>query len=180
MNGKPNVLVVMTDQHRADLMTCAGRDLVPTPKIDHFAFAASGCLTSLIGKMHFNDAHNHGFEYYMSIDDWGMYLGPKIRHHADEIANHPLNPHSFDTVDDDGAGFPDVKGLWDGPSPWVGEVRRFPFDDHGIFQKFILFEPAVRVPLKTINLAEKAAMRQTVANLKDQLFAWFDPAANPY
>ena len=31
MNG-PNILLIMTDQHRADLMTCAGRDLVPTPK----------------------------------------------------------------------------------------------------------------------------------------------------
>jgi arylsulfatase A-like enzyme len=25
--NKPNVLFIMTDQHRADLMTCAGRDL---------------------------------------------------------------------------------------------------------------------------------------------------------
>jgi len=180
MSKEPNLLIVMTDQHRADLMTCAGRDLVPTPNIDRIAgrgvrftrgycpypvslasrssmlnglfphhtgainnsdrldwryrtfahhFAESGYLTSLIGKMHFNDAHNHGFEYYMSIDDWVMYLGPGVRHYADEIANHPLNPHFFDTVDDDGAGFPDVKDLWGGPSPWVGEVRRFPFDD---------------------------------------------------
>jgi len=34
---KPNVLVIMTDQHRADLMTCAGRDIVPTPNIDRIA-----------------------------------------------------------------------------------------------------------------------------------------------
>src|SRR4030042_5407705 len=36
-SNKPNVLLIMTDQHRADLMTCAGRDLVPTPNIDLIA-----------------------------------------------------------------------------------------------------------------------------------------------
>ncbi len=128
---KPNVLFIMTDQHRHDLMTCAGRDIVPTPNIDSIAergvrftnaycpypvcvasrmsmlsglyahhtgainntdrldwryrtiahhFAASGYLTALIGKMHFNDAHKHCFQYYLSINDWLMYLGPKARH----------------------------------------------------------------------------------------------------
>jgi len=158
-SDKPNVLVIMTDQHRADLMTCAGRDLVPTPNIDLIAsrgvrftnaycpypvcvasrmalltglyahstgaitnrdrldwryrtianhFAENGYLTGLIGKMHFVDAHNHGFEYYMSINDWLMYLGPKVQHYANEIANHPLGPHFFKTVDDGGAGLPDI------------------------------------------------------------------------
>jgi arylsulfatase A-like enzyme len=146
---KPNVLFIMTDQHRADLMSCAGRDLVPTPNIDRIAsrgvrfnnaycpypvcvasrmalltglyahstgaitnrnqldwryrtiahhFAENGYLTALIGKMHFVDAHNHGFDYYMSINDWLMYLGPKVQHYANEIANHPLAPHFFKTV----------------------------------------------------------------------------------
>src|SRR5579872_889227 len=37
-NGtKPNVLILMSDQHRRDLMTCAGRDLVPTPHLDRIA-----------------------------------------------------------------------------------------------------------------------------------------------
>ncbi len=36
-SDKPNVLFIMTDQHRADLMTCAGRNLVPTPNIDRIA-----------------------------------------------------------------------------------------------------------------------------------------------
>ncbi len=177
--GKPNVLVIMTDQHRADLMTCAGRDLVPTPNIDRIAsrgvrftnaycpypvcvasrmalltglyshttgaitnkdhldwryrtmadhFADNGYLTALIGKMHFVDAHNHGFEYYLSINDWLMYLGPKVKHYANEIANHPLGPKFFDTVNDNGAGFPDIEGLWDGPSPWVGNVERWNFE----------------------------------------------------
>ena len=34
---KPNVLFIMTDQHRHDLMTCAGRHIVPTPNIDRIA-----------------------------------------------------------------------------------------------------------------------------------------------
>ena len=37
MKRPPNVIVIMTDQHRADLMSCAGRDLVPTPNIDRIA-----------------------------------------------------------------------------------------------------------------------------------------------
>ncbi len=176
---KPNVLLIMTDQHRADLITCAGRDLVPTPNIDRIAargirftntycpypvcvasrmamltglyahstgaitnknqldwryrtmahhFAENGYLTGLVGKMHFVNAHTHGFEYYLSINDWLMYLGPKVQHYANEIANHPMGPHFFNTVDDCGAGLPDVEGLWIGKSPWVGNVEKWNFD----------------------------------------------------
>ncbi len=176
---KPNILFIMTDQHRADLMTCAGRDLVPTPNIDLIAsrgvrftnaycpypvcvasrmalltglyahntgaitntnqldwryrtmahhFAENGYLTALIGKMHFGNAHNHGFEYYMSINDWLMYLGPKVQHYANEIANHPLGQHFFKTVDDGGAGLPDIDGLWPKGSPWVGNVEKYNFN----------------------------------------------------
>jgi len=180
---KPNILFIMTDQHRADLMSCVapeggGRALVPTPNIDRIAargvrfshaycpypvclasrsamltglyphhtgaidntdrldwryrtmahhFADAGYLTALIGKMHYNDAHNHGFEYYMSINDWLMVLGPKVRHYADEIASHQLNEGFYRTVYDTGAGFPDLEGMWDGPSPWVGQVERYPY-----------------------------------------------------
>ena len=56
-----------------------------------------------------------------------MYLGPKVRHYADEIASHQLTEHFFRTVFDTGAGFPDVADLWDGPSPWVGQVERYPY-----------------------------------------------------
>ncbi|MCP4607846.1 MAG: sulfatase-like hydrolase/transferase [Planctomycetes bacterium] len=176
---KPNILFIMTDQHRADLMTCAGRDLVPTPNIDLIAsrgvrftnaycpypvcvasrmalltglyahstsaitntnqldwryrtmahhFAENGYLTALIGKMHFANAHNHGFEYYMSINDWLMYLGPKVQHYANEIANHPLGRHFFKTVDDSGAGLPDIDGLWPKGSPWIGNIEKYYFD----------------------------------------------------
>jgi choline-sulfatase len=50
-----------------------------------------------------------------------------VRHYADEIASHQLNEHFFKTVYDTGAGFPDVEELWDGPSPWVGQVERYPY-----------------------------------------------------
>ncbi len=175
---KPNVLLIMTDQHRWDMMGCAGRDEVPTPNLDALAaegvrfsnaycsypscvasrnslmtglhahttgaitnrdtldwryrtmahhFNENGYLSALIGKMHFNDAMNHGFSYYLSINDWMMYLGPKVQHFANEIANHPTSPNFFETMIDDGAGLPDVADLWDGPSPWVGNVERFDF-----------------------------------------------------
>lgn len=175
---KPNILIIMTDQHRHDLMSCAGRDEVPTPNLDKIAsagvrfenaycpypvcmasrsslltglyahrtgavnnhdrldwrfrtmahhFNSYGYLTGLIGKMHFNDACKHGFAYYMSINDWLMYLGPKVQYYADEIANHPLAPIFFKTIQDDGAGFPDMGGLWDNGSPWVGRVNRYDF-----------------------------------------------------
>ncbi|MFP4581520.1 MAG: sulfatase [Candidatus Sumerlaeia bacterium] len=173
-NRKPNVLIIMTDQHRADFMNCAGWDHVATPNIDRIAsngvrmeraycpypvcvasrmsmltglyshttgaitnedrldwryrtmahhFGENGYLTGLIGKMHFLDAHNHGFEYYLSVNDWLMYLGPKAQHYANEIASHPLSRNFTRTVFDHGAGFPDVVDLWeDDHSPWVGNV----------------------------------------------------------
>jgi choline-sulfatase len=180
MRRRPNVLVIMTDQHRYDLMGCAGDRTVPTPNIDRLAergvrftdaycaspicvasrmsmltglashttgvvknddrldwrcrtiahhFAEHGYLTGLIGKMHFNDSHAHGFGYYTSINDWLMYLGPKQQLYADEIASHPLSPVFADTVFDTGAGFPDLEDVWKGPSPWVGKVRRSEFND---------------------------------------------------
>jgi choline-sulfatase len=176
---RPNVLIIMTDQHRADLMTCLGNDLVPTPNIDRIAargvrfdntycpypvcvasrmamltglyshttgsitnrdqldwryrtmahhFGDNGYLSGLVGKMHFNSAYKHGFEFYMSINDWLLYLGPKVQHYANEIASHPHNTYFTRTVDDSGAGFPDIETLWDGePNNWVGNVTRSDF-----------------------------------------------------
>ncbi len=172
-NKKPNVLFIMTDQHRADFMTCAGNKTVPTPNLDRIAaagvrfehaycpypvcvasrmslltglythnhgaitnknrldwryrtiahhFAECGYHTALVGKMHFLDTHNHGFQYYMSINDWLMSLGPKVRDYANEIANHQFIPRFFNTVHDTGAGLPDVHGLWEKPGPWAGNV----------------------------------------------------------
>ena len=184
INKKPNVLIIMTDQHRSDYMGCVGLEdwngnkPAPTPNIDKIAsrgirfenaycaypvclasrsamltglyahttgadtnqdildrryrtmahhFSAHGYYTALAGKMHFNNACNHGFEFYMSINDWLMYLGPKAQHYADEIASHQLSPGFYNTVDDDGAGFPDLRNVWiDGKSPWIGHVKSLP------------------------------------------------------
>ena len=35
--ARPNVVVLMSDQHRPDLLTCNGADLAPTPGIDRIA-----------------------------------------------------------------------------------------------------------------------------------------------
>lgn len=175
----PNILVIMTDQHRADYLSCLGTSPVPTPNIDSLArkgvlftnayspypvcvasrmsfltgqyahttgaitnedhldwryrtiahhFNAHGYMTGLVGKMHFGTAHKHGFEYYMSVNDWLMYLGPKVRLYADEIASHPLSETFTRSVYDTGAAFPDVEHVWKGnKSPWVGHVTRSAF-----------------------------------------------------
>jgi arylsulfatase A-like enzyme len=175
---RPNVLLIMTDQHRADLMTCAGNRLVPTPNLDRLAargvrftraycsfpacaaartsvmtglyahrhgvlsnqdqldwrvrtvaheFAERGYHTALLGKMHFNGGSLHGFDYFVSINDWLMYLGPKAPLFANEIANDPFAPHVFNTVYDDGSGLPEIKGAWPKGNPWVGKVERLDF-----------------------------------------------------
>jgi choline-sulfatase len=170
---RPNVLILMTDQHRHDYL--GGNELVPTPNIDRIAsrgvrftsaccpypvcaasrmslltglyshthgvinntdlldwrartmahhFAEAGYLTGLIGKMHFNDAHTHGFHYHLGFNDWFMYLGPKMQLFANEIANHPIGPQFFHSMHDDGSGLPELPDLWGGKSPWAGHVKR--------------------------------------------------------
>ncbi len=178
-HGKPNVLLIMTDQHRADVMSCERESPVPTPNIDRLAaegvrfrnaycpypvcvasrmsmltglyahhngtvnnddhldwryrtvahhFAERGYLSALIGKMHFGDADKHGFEHYLSVNDWLMYLGPKARHYANEVANNPHGEGFFDTVFDTGTSFPDIDHVWEHDlSPWAGNVERFDY-----------------------------------------------------
>ncbi|HLJ15180.1 MAG TPA: sulfatase-like hydrolase/transferase [Bryobacteraceae bacterium] len=172
---RPNILLIMTDQHRRNYMTAAGNSIVPTPNIDRIAsrgvrftnaicpypvcaasrasllsglhahttgvinntdllpwntptiahhFAGLGYHTGLIGKMHFNDGHTHGFQYFLGFNDWFMYLGPKVQCYADEIANHPIGPRFFETVNDDGSGLPELPSVWGGKRPWAGHVKR--------------------------------------------------------
>lgn len=182
--SRPNVLIIMTDQHRTNYMTAAGNPLVPTPNIDKIAergvrftnavcpypvcaasrmalltgnyahttgtinntdllawnaqtmpghFGKHGYHTGLIGKMHFNDGHAHGFQYFLGFNDWFMYLGPKAQLYANEIANN-TEPDFFNTVDDDGAGLPEKFGVWGKKRPWAGYVERMglasAFQDH--------------------------------------------------
>jgi choline-sulfatase len=172
---KPNVLIIMTDQHRRNYMGAAGSSIVPTPNIDRLAargvrftnticpypvcaasraslltglhahttgvinntdllnwktptvahhFANRGYHTGLIGKMHFNDGHTHGFQYFLGFNDWFMYLGPKVQYYADAIANHPLGDAFFKTVNDDGSGLPELPSVWGEKRPWAGHVKR--------------------------------------------------------
>jgi choline-sulfatase len=88
-------------------------------------FAEAGYLTGLIGKMHFGDAHKHGFNYHLSINDWLMYLGPKTQIYANEVASHPLKPSSIPY--DEGSGFPEISNLWGKISPWIGHIKPLSF-----------------------------------------------------
>jgi choline-sulfatase len=89
-------------------------------------FAEAGYLTGLIGKMHFGDAHKHGFNYHLSINDWLMYLGPKTQIYANEVASHPLKSSSIPY--DEGSGFPEISNLWGKISPWIGHVKPLSFE----------------------------------------------------
>ena len=65
-------------------------------------FASQGYHTGLIGKMHFNDGHRHGFQYFLGFNDWFMYLGPKVQHYVDECANDYITPQFFESISPDG------------------------------------------------------------------------------
>ena len=94
--------------------------------------------------MHFNDAHRHGFHYELGFNDWFMYLGPKVHHYVDEVANFPTMPQYFNPVDNDGAGLPELPGVWGDVRPWAGQAKRIGLaseldpDDH--FEAFVARE----------------------------------------
>ncbi len=70
LNKKPNILMVISDQHNADLIGCAGHTQVHTPNLDRFA--ASGvrftnaytqntiCTPSRVSILSGQYCHNHG------------------------------------------------------------------------------------------------------------------------
>lgn len=183
--SRPNVLIIMTDQHRRNYMTADGNTIVPTPNIDRIAqrgvrftnavcpypvcaasrmafltgnyahttgvidntdllawnaqtvashFSTHGYHTGLIGKMHFNDGHSHGFQYFLGFNDWFMYLGPKVQDYANEIANNTTDPQFFSAVYDHGSGLPEKPWVWGEKRPWAGHVERMglasAFTDH--------------------------------------------------
>jgi choline-sulfatase len=158
---RPNVLLLMSDQHKRSCMGAAGDRVAHTPNLDRLAgqsarftaayctnpvctasrasmltglyshhleaqnnnspfssahktmahhFAAAGYFTGLIGKMHWNDAQSHGFDYRLEFNDWFQYLGPKVQLYADEVGA----PNS-------GAGMPEIETLWEQGDPWKGQ-----------------------------------------------------------
>lgn len=77
--------------------------------IAHY-LAPAGYMSALIGKMHFVDAQTHGFDYHIDFNDWGQYLGPKMKLYADELGYR-----------NSGSGVPQIDDLWrDSGDPWEG------------------------------------------------------------
>ena len=107
---QPNVLVLMSDQHRPDLMSCAGNNLVPTPNIDRIArrgvrFEHAYCpypvcapsrMSFLTGRF----PHNHGVVTNNQHLDWNTRT---MAHHFGERGYqtgligkmHFANPHGY-------------------------------------------------------------------------------------
>ena len=54
MNKRPNILYIMTDQHRADWLGCAGHKVVRTPHID--GLAARGTRFTRVPRDHARSA----------------------------------------------------------------------------------------------------------------------------
>ena len=186
---RPNVLLLMSDQHKRTCMGAAGDHIAHTPNLDRLAsgavrftaaycnnpvctasrasmltglyshhleaqnnnspfspahrtmahhFAAAGYFTGLIGKMHWNDAQTHGFDYRLEFNDWLQYLGPKVQLYIDELGA----PNS-------GSGVPEIASLWEDGDPWkshrqkdgrkgftdLGRVSLLPEQDH--FDSFV-------------------------------------------
>jgi choline-sulfatase len=105
-------------------------------------FSSAGYFTALVGKMHFVDAQNHGFEYKLEFNDWLQSLGPRAKLFADELGW----PNS-------GAGLPEIESLWQySGDPWksvrqaddrqghvaVGRPSLMEEDDH--FDNFVARE----------------------------------------
>lgn len=190
---QPNVLLLMSDQHKRTCMGAYGDSVARTPNLDRLAassvrftnayctnpvctpsrasiltglyshhleaqdnttpyrpehrtmahhFNAAGYMTALVGKMHWVDAQNHGFEYRVDFNDWYQFLGPKTQIYADEVGR----PNS-------GSGLPEVDDFWrDEGDPWkdhrtldhrqgsaaVGRVSLLQESDH--FDEFIARE----------------------------------------
>jgi choline-sulfatase len=132
---RPNVLLLMSDEHKRSCMGAYGDPVARTPNLDRLAgqsvrfteayctnpvctphktmahhFNAAGYMTGLIGKMHWVDAQSHGFEYRLEFNDWFQYLGPKAQIYADELG-----------MRNSGSGLPEIDDLWrDEGDPWKG------------------------------------------------------------
>jgi choline-sulfatase len=158
---RPNVILLMSDQHKRSCMGAYGDTVARTPHLDSLArestrftnayctnpvctpsrasimtglyshnleaqnntepyapthktmahdFNSAGYMTGLVGKMHWVDAQNHGFEYRLDFNDWYQYLGPKTQLYADELG-----------AANSGSGLPEIDDLWrDAGDPWKG------------------------------------------------------------
>src|SRR5205085_7724660 len=77
---RPNVVLLLSDQHRPDLLTAAGNQLVPTPNIDRIAAAGVRftnaycpypvCAPSRMSLLTGTYAHTHGVTDNTRALDW--------------------------------------------------------------------------------------------------------------
>lgn len=104
--SRASLMTGLFTHHLNDAVSAVGYS--PRHKTVAHAFSGAGYLSALIGKMHFDDAQTHGFDYKLDFNDWLQYLGPKVKLYADEQGP----PGS-------GAGFPEIPGLWQSEGdPW--------------------------------------------------------------
>jgi choline-sulfatase len=114
MSRRPNILFLLSDQHNASVMGCAGDPVVATPHLDRLAagghskscgiydnkhvleansltlprvLGAAGYRTCLIGKMHFNGEQFHGFQQRPYGDLFGQAHQPDPRRTPDKGFN---------------------------------------------------------------------------------------------
>lgn len=119
-----------------------GIPYAPTHMTMAHHFNRAGYMTGLIGKMHFVDGQNHGFEYKLEFNDWFQYLGPKAQLYANELGRS-----------NSGSGLPEIDELWrEEGDPWkghrtlddrqgsvaVGRASLLPEPDH--FESFVARE----------------------------------------
>jgi choline-sulfatase len=208
LGRRPNVLLLMADQHKRTCMGVSGDPVAKTPNLDALAsqsvrftnaycnnpicapsrasmmtglyshnletqnnstpylpthrtiahhFSRAGYMTGLIGKMHFVDGQNHGFEYKLEFNDWLQYLGPKVHIYADELA-----------IPNSGSGLPEIEDLWrEEGDPWKG---------HRILDGRKGFVAVGRVSL----LAEQDHFESFVARESVRFLRNFTPSGQPF
>jgi arylsulfatase A-like enzyme len=141
MSNRPNVLMVLADQHNASLLGGAGHPQVLTPHLD--AFAATGvrltqaytqntiCMPSRVSVLSGQYCHNHGSYGLSGPANFG--LGNFMRHfrrHGYRTAAYgklhlPESPRNWlaDDLDEFGDSYETVDGVF-GKSAYLDELER--------------------------------------------------------
>ena len=164
--NKPNVLLIMTDQHRADLMTCARRDLVPTPNVDRIASRG----------VRFNNAY---CPYPVCVASRMALLTGLYSHSTGAISNRDNLDWRYRTMANHFAENGYLTGL-------IGKMNFVDAHNHG-FEYSIYNHGATHElydhqadPGEFVNRINDPALRKIRNRLRDRLFAWYNPEKNPY
>jgi len=156
-SDKPNVLVIMTDQHRADLMTCAGRDLVPTPNID--LIASHG--------VRFTNAY---CPYPVCVASRMALLTGLYSHSTGAITNQDRLDWRYRTIANHFAENGYLTAL-------MGKMHFVDAHNHGSTHELYDHEAD---PGEFVNRINDPGLKKVRDQLRDRLFAWYDPEKNPY